>query len=74
MNNAHANTVRVPFSPYRTLIKAAFRAMANHASLSRDMRQLNAMSDADLKDIGLHRYQVESAVRHGMPEGFRVRG
>jgi uncharacterized protein YjiS (DUF1127 family) len=40
-------------------------ALANELRVRRDMRQLAAMDDHMLKDIGLHRCEIEDCVRHG---------
>ena len=40
-------------------------AIANELRVRRDMRQLAAMDDHMLKDIGLHRCELEDGVRHG---------
>jgi uncharacterized protein YjiS (DUF1127 family) len=40
-------------------------ALANELRVRRDMRQLAAMDNHMLKDIGLHRCEIEDSVRHG---------
>ena len=40
-------------------------AIAHELHIRRDMRQLAAMDDHMLKDIGLHRCELEDGVRHG---------
>ena len=40
-------------------------AIANELRIRRDMRQLAAMDDQMLKDIGLRRSEVEYCVRYG---------
>jgi uncharacterized protein YjiS (DUF1127 family) len=40
-------------------------ALVNELRVRRDMRQLAAMDDHMLKDIGLHRCEIEDCVRHG---------
>jgi uncharacterized protein YjiS (DUF1127 family) len=40
-------------------------AIADELRARRDMRQLAAMDDHMLKDIGLHRCQIEHRVRYG---------
>jgi uncharacterized protein YjiS (DUF1127 family) len=40
-------------------------AVANELRIRRDMRQLAAMDDHMLKDIGLCRCEIESCVRYG---------
>ncbi|MEC9343984.1 MAG: DUF1127 domain-containing protein [Pseudomonadota bacterium] len=77
MNTAQITVVRVPFRPMRVAAEIAWRLAAGVAQwleMQRDLRQLNAMSDSELKDIGLHRAQVEFAARRGMTEGFDDRG
>jgi uncharacterized protein YjiS (DUF1127 family) len=43
-------------------------AIANELRVRRDMRQLAAMDDYMLKDIGLHRGEIEYSVRYGKDE------
>lgn len=40
-------------------------AIAHELRIRRDMRQLAAMDDHMLKDIGLHRGEIEHCVRYG---------
>jgi uncharacterized protein YjiS (DUF1127 family) len=40
-------------------------AIAHELRIRRDMRQLAAMDDYMLKDIGLHRSEIEHCVRYG---------
>jgi uncharacterized protein YjiS (DUF1127 family) len=40
-------------------------AIVNELRVRRDMRQLEAMDDHMLKDIGVHRCELEDGVRHG---------
>jgi uncharacterized protein YjiS (DUF1127 family) len=54
------------------LLAAAIHALAwligviaNELRMRRDMRQLAAMDDHMLKDIGLHRCEIGACVRHG---------
>jgi uncharacterized protein YjiS (DUF1127 family) len=39
--------------------------IVNELHVRRDIRQLAAMDDHMLKDIGLHRCELEDGVRHG---------
>jgi uncharacterized protein YjiS (DUF1127 family) len=43
-------------------------AIANELRIRRDIRQLAAMDDYMLKDIGLHRGEIEYSVRYGKDE------
>jgi uncharacterized protein YjiS (DUF1127 family) len=43
-------------------------AIANELRIRRDMRQLAAMDDHMLKDIGLRRGEIEYCVRYGRDE------
>jgi len=46
-------------------IKSPFRAIARELWLRRDMRTLQELDEHNLHDIGLHRCQIETAVRGG---------
>jgi len=46
-------------------IMLVIAAIANELRIRRDMRQLAAMDDHMLKDIGLCRCEIESCVRYG---------
>jgi uncharacterized protein YjiS (DUF1127 family) len=49
----------------RGLVASIARAIAQELRIRRDMRQLRAMDDHMLKDIGLTRAEIGSAVRYG---------
>ena len=66
------STVRSHAPREATIFDAATRrflwliaAIANELRIRRDMRQLAAMDDHMLKDIGLRRSEIEYCVRHG---------
>jgi uncharacterized protein YjiS (DUF1127 family) len=68
---SHAPRQR-PATIFEGLLAAAARglarliaAIAHELRMRRDMRQLAAMDDYMLKDIGLHRSQIEHCVRYG---------
>ncbi len=46
-------------------LRAWFEALAHEIRLHRDLRQLEALDDHRLHDIGLDRGALEDAVRHG---------
>ncbi len=78
-----SQTIHVPTVQIETSrIFAALRAFASRLATSFDrwftrrantlaIRQLHALDDRMLKDIGLHRSQIESAVLTGDPNGDR---
>jgi uncharacterized protein YjiS (DUF1127 family) len=43
-------------------------AIADELRIRRDMRQLTAMDDCRLKDIGMRRREIEYCVRYGRDE------
>jgi uncharacterized protein YjiS (DUF1127 family) len=43
-------------------------AIADELRIRRDMRQLTAMDDGRLKDIGMRRHEIEYCVRYGRDE------
>jgi uncharacterized protein YjiS (DUF1127 family) len=43
-------------------------AIADELGIRRDMRQLTAMDDCRLKDIGMRRREIEYCVRYGRDE------
>ena len=43
-------------------------AIADELRIRRDMRQLTAMDDCRLKDIGMRRHEIEYCVRYGRGE------
>jgi len=53
----------------RRCLRALLRWQDEHAASA----QLSAMSDRELRDIGLARSEIASAVKGGMPRGRLVR-
>jgi uncharacterized protein YjiS (DUF1127 family) len=53
-----------------SLLRALWRAIAAHLEARRATRQLQAMSDHELADLGLTRNQIRSAVT-GRARGLR---
>ncbi len=52
-------------SLWRVGLARLMRRLAQELRLRRDARQLMALSDAMLKDLGVSRSEIEGAVRHG---------
>jgi uncharacterized protein YjiS (DUF1127 family) len=56
---------RIPLLDVRRRIIAA---IASELRIRRDMRQLAAMADHRLEDIGMRRHEIEHCVRYGRDE------
>jgi uncharacterized protein YjiS (DUF1127 family) len=56
------DTPRIPLLDARRRLIAA---IADELRIRRDMRQLTAMDDCRLKDIGMRRREIEYCVRYG---------
>ena len=64
----HADAAARPWSLSAWLLRlvaAAARAIAAEVRIRRDMRELMAMNDQMLKDVGITRAEIGSAVRYG---------
>ncbi len=59
-----AKALRTQF--LRNLLGQLFSWRRRRAAIA----ELNALDDQMLKDIGLHRSEIEAAVREGIPPGF----
>ncbi len=70
---AGGNIVHAPFRP--TLFSRVATAVKGWHSRRLAIRELNAMPDALLRDIGIERYQIKDAVNNfgARPEIFRMR-
>jgi uncharacterized protein YjiS (DUF1127 family) len=51
-------------------MRSAMKKISEYMRLRRAMNELYAMSDKDLADIGLERYDIPRAVRSGMRSKF----
>lgn len=55
-------------------MRAVYRAFTEHRARVSAARMLSGFNDATLKDIGIHRSQIESVVEHMPYRGGSVRG
>jgi uncharacterized protein YjiS (DUF1127 family) len=72
-----AVTQRLAESLVRRLAPALRCALATyrrHRTYARAIAQLQSMSDRELRDIGMHRGDIERQVRGEIDEGRRARG
>jgi uncharacterized protein YjiS (DUF1127 family) len=63
MGAATLTRVGVRTGGLRSLLARALRALARQRAERRALVQLHAMSDRQLADLGLHRDQIDAAVR-----------
>jgi uncharacterized protein YjiS (DUF1127 family) len=61
----HEVAARQPFGASIRVVARIAAAIADELRMRRDLRQLRAMDDHMLNDIGLTRVDVGSAVRYG---------
>ena len=64
LHETASNQTRVPTTPTSSIARFWAR-MRRERNVRRTMVRLSALDDWTLKDIGLHRSQVESVARHG---------
>lgn len=69
MMNNHLLTSNIFHAPFRRPLFSRFSlAVKNWRSRRIAIRQLRAMPEALLRDIGIERYQIENLVMRGIPQ------